>query len=203
MAHTDTVPPDVQTAIASQIGDFISTGAEKAFLVAESVPVNFGETFSVWKFKPYAIAQLREGAETGDLKDSVVRKPQWHHQVKFDGEGKAFARSMYPEADPADVKLCHLNVSEFAEALDAAIHSIDDNSLHDPWLDNRDPVVRLLEIPSYHVDVLWLFDEHTQESRVLVLDAPQRYIRLVRDRLLPASEFLQALVEAEPLTGVS
>jgi hypothetical protein len=203
MAHTDTVPPGVQTAIASQISDLISTGAERAFLVPDSVPVNFGETFTVWKFKPRAIAKLKEGAEMGDLKDSVVRKPQWHHQVKFGGEGKAFARSMYPEADPSDVKLCHLNVSEFAEDLNAAIYSIDDNALHDPWLDNRDPVARLLEIPSYHVDVLWLLDEHTQESRVLVLDAPRRCVRLVRDRLLSSKEFLQALVEAEPLAGVS
>ena len=203
MAHRDKVPPGVETAVANQISDFISTGAQKEFLLAESAPVNFGETFSVWKFKPRAIAQLREGARMGELKDWVVRKSQWHHQVKFEGEGKAFARSMYPEANPAQVKLCHLNVSEFAKSLNAAIHSIDDNSFHDPWLDGRDPLVRLLEIPPYHIDALWLLDERTQESRVLILDAPKRYTRLVRDRLLSSQEFLQALVEAEPLTGVS
>jgi hypothetical protein len=65
-----------------------------------------------------------------------------------------------------------------------------------------DPVVRLLEIPPYHVTALWLYEESSGESRLIVLSAPARQERLKPDAVLSSKEFFDGLAAIGPIVGV-
>lgn len=207
MAHTDDIPPNVSDSMAQQIAQRVESikqaGAVKTLPFDANLPLRLRETLDIWTLRSDAVAPYNNSTPASDLKDWVRRTFHLHHQLKVGDEVKAYARSMYPETDLSAASLCQLSGSALAAEIDKAISAIDENLSGDTWLAEHHPVVRLLEIPAYHVDALWLFNEATQESRVLIITAPSRYDQLAHERLLTSQEFLEAFADKQLLEGTS
>lgn len=200
MAHADDIPKEALAGIAGEVGerirDFERPGAQGRVHFDPARPeFTLGESFALYVC---GLEDVR-AAEEPDADLIQIAKPtgRFHHQVRYRGEGFAYARSA--EGVVGEHSLRQLRASPLAKRIDEAIALID---LHER-LEGRDSLTRLLVAPAYQVYAFWLIDEAGPSSRVLVVDAPERLAGLPRGRFLSSREFLEALRRARPQTGVS
>src|ERR1700682_82001 len=199
MAHFDDIPRGLLQTVAREVADLVDRGLEdrlKGVPTTPGVPpaLEIAETLTVWKLKPNTFEALAASALSGDLVDWVVQTPFLYHQISLDKKPTGFARSYLRDAR-GKTSLFQLNVSDLVAHIDNAIEKIDRKDQHDP-VTAANPVVRLLEIPAYHVMALWLFAETLHESRVVIVVATNRYTGLKADSFLSSQEFFAALKDA-------
>src|SRR5213593_77019 len=159
MAHTDKLSPSHYRIIADKIGgrlwDMIKDSPD-----LERAALEVGESFSLYMLPAEGIQRGTEHRDWPDLQHLVKETGRWHHQIRFGGKGRGFARSIAPPYAPERSSIRELFLSPLAERIDKTID----------WLDkhvSEDLVVRLLEVPAYQVYAFWIFDEAKGESRVV------------------------------------
>ncbi|HVF48889.1 MAG TPA: hypothetical protein VNA19_02305 [Pyrinomonadaceae bacterium] len=160
--------------------------------------IRCGESFSLYTLGTDGIRaykQPEDGDGGGDpLADLAKNTGRWHHQIKFDGVAKAFARSVIDESEPKSSSVREFFSSPLAESIERAIKWID-RHVEDKLL------VRLLTVPSYRIEAFWLSDEKTNQGRVLVIEAPPGFAELPLDRLISSQQFLEVLSNNIPSAG--
>ncbi|MFZ0063232.1 MAG: hypothetical protein WAL47_14470 [Pyrinomonadaceae bacterium] len=192
-------------SLASQIGYLVantSPGSEKAeSLVAavasgSSAPLTLGETLSVWKLKDSAFAAIAQSYIEGDISNWVEKTRYLHHQIKWNSEPQGLARSSVTDSD--SIALRQISASPLSSQLHKLFAMIESA----PPEGFDDPVVRLLEIPPYHVSALWLFEETRNESRLIMVASPKRLKLAKPGAVLTSTEFFEALASISPIVGV-
>ena len=205
MAHLDNVPPAMLKSLATQIGYLVanaSPGSEEAEALlatadpSSSAPLTVGETITVWKLKQTAFAAIAESSIEGDISNWVEQTRYFYHQIKWNSEPQGLARSSVTDSD--SIALRQIGASPLSSQLHKLFTMIE--SAPPEGLD--DPVVRLLEIPPYHVRALWLFEQSRNESRLMIVTAPKRLKLEKPDAVLTSTEFFKALVSIRPIVGV-
>jgi hypothetical protein len=116
------------------------------------------------------------GASRQPFETLAIPTGQWHHQIRYRGKARAFARSSAGAVD-------QLAESVLAEKIDAAIEFVDAKL-------PGNGVARLLVVPAYYVHAFWIHSP-TQDD-VVVIDRPEGSA-LQYQHLYRADEFLQAL----------
>lgn len=216
MAHTDNISREALANVARQIADLVERGVETRLDVEsaspdeaksesapeEKTPLIIGDSFRICGLKGSALQNIGDGTAKGDLSEWVAPSDLFFHLILLQGKPKAFARSLSPSEDATEASLCQLNVSSLPELVEQAVEMIKQNQEHDPVV-GGDPIVRLLEIPAYHLISLWLYDERRHESRVLNVVAPKRYAKLQPGRFLNTETFFEGLREQPPLEGIA
>lgn len=226
MAHFDTILEDLKR-VADEIGMFVARRTEQrrddsgldTERDSEPYPLEVTETITVWQLTLEAQEVLNQsGSIRGDVVHWVEQQPFLHHQIRLRGKTAACARSYrhkISERQKQTPEKPHSSVTEHSEkqkvlsqiSYDASYASlltrefarIDQNDFEDDFIE-ADPVVRLLEIPSFQVYVLWLFAN--DESRIIVLSAARRYKNLAPGALLKSEDFFEALRIGGPLRDV-
>jgi hypothetical protein len=157
--------------------------------------------------EPIAVYRLPTGdlgfrSEEGkDLLELAENTRRWHHQVKLNGKSLACARSGPAEDDETRGSLHRLWVTSLAASIDRALDRVEnDKRIRDAVGEN--PLVRLLVVPAYQVNALWLIDERARTSHVLVLDFPRRFDKLESDNPLTSREFLERLRKQPKAIGI-
>lgn len=199
-------------ATAADAGDTAETGRQ-----AELV-----ETFAIWTLDARLLARGCDAAKKSNAKKSAAKKSaakksaaeagalnalacatgHWHHQIKVGGRAAAFARSSGSKLKLDSASLSGLFVSPLARKIEEAVVWIDGNEAAGGD-DERDPVVRLLVVPSYQLHVFWLLDERENTSEVVVVDAPARFGAPARGgRLIGEVEFFEFLHRNRPIHGL-
>lgn len=186
MAHTDKLDDMVLDTIADQIGSFYPSLASDANLLRQ--PAELAETFSMWLLRAEDIVR-----DTTNIADLAQNTGRWHSQVRIGGKALVVARSAPLGADPKDWQVKQILEGEFAEAIDEAIEWIDENV-------KDDPLVRVLEVPAFHITALWLVSDG--EDRVVVARIPSGSQFLQRSQLYSSDEFLQALRKERFIVGI-
>lgn len=209
MAHLDRISPELRIRVAREIGDFIDSGREpedkspraNAEAGDNEANLELGETLTVWKLTSQAFETLEKSRLSGDLYQWVEQTPFLYHQIWVRGQVAGFARS-YREAESGKKTLLQISASEFAVDLNNLFDMIERNEKQDEVIAG-DPVVRLLEIPPFQVFTLWLFSEARNESRIVIINAPEGGKELTPGSVLNSMQFLDGLSESGPLLGVA
>jgi hypothetical protein len=156
--------------------------------------IDLGETFAVWMLSP---DQIEYGAKQGeDLIKLATDTGHWHHQIRFEGKGMAYARSMPSGENGTNEswKLCELGVSALAKEIQEAADWSDENI-------SDDQVMRLLTVPSRQVRAFWFIDEASQTSSVYIITAPSYFKKIRKKSSMSSSEFLNALADEPEISG--
>lgn len=205
---------------ARAAGKRAALSADAAGGARESESAELVETFAVWTLDARALLEragggraaqksgakksggVKSAAKPGALKAHARPTGRWHHQIKVGGRAAAFARSSGPKLKLDSASLRGLFVAPLARKIEAAVVWIDENE-PDERDGVRDPVVRLLVVPSHQLHAFWLLDEREGTSEVLVVDAPARFDSAGRGRrLLGESEFFELLRRSRPVRGL-
>ena len=217
MAHFDKIVEDPQK-VATEIGEFMASRAEPRSnaSISESPkprdndesPLMLTETVTVWQLTIATLEALNESRPvSGDIVDHVEQQAYLHHQIKLRGKTVGFARSYVAKNVSANEETSRnivFQISDdpsYASLLTTAFLAIDRSEIDDPVV-KSDPVVRLLEIPSFQFYGLWLFSEQLLESRILVISAAERYEGLATGVLLKSENFFDSLQTGGPLLDV-
>lgn len=171
--------PQGMNSLQTDSAELAETDKEQ---VRRKVEIDLGETFAVWMLGGAAINRGVRSRE--DLMTLAKDTGSWHHQIRFDHKGMAYARSMALK-DKART-LCELSVSALAEEIQRATDWSDQN-VSDEYL------MRLLLVPSRQVRAFWFIDQANRRSQVYVTNAPARIKKLKKHVLLSSEEFLEAL----------
>jgi hypothetical protein len=211
MAHLDSISRQSLVKVAREIGALIDSGfadyprtrtpargGQNAGVKGASLEI--GETLTVWKLQARAFETLEKSRLSGDLADWVEQTPFLQHQIKLSGRAEGIARS-YREKGIEKRSVFQVAASPFASRINQLFEMIENNKVHDPVIED-DPVVRLLEVPAYHVFTLWLFAASKRESRVVIIDAPEQYVR-EKDPYLTSGQFFDALKENGPIRDIA
>jgi hypothetical protein len=210
MAHLDTIPPEQLRKVSDEISSLVFKPAVQPFdleLVdreigppAEESPVHLNPTMTIWKLKTETFAVLARTVPEGDLVDWVEPTNLLYHQIRFNDELVASARSWSkPSELPA---LAQIGVTtDFSSRVDETVKFIEQENESSAFMKD-DPVARLLEIPSHQVFVIWLYVEKHRESRVVVVQVPEERNRLPLETFLTSQDLFQALHQSGPLGGV-
>jgi hypothetical protein len=214
MANAEKVPKAALAAVVGQINQRIA-GVARNLLNEKADPnllslessisprseaqpvvqkIDLGETFAVWVLAP---EQIYSGARQGeDLVKLAADTGHWHHQIRFEGKGMAYARSMRGDENEGNEswRLCELGVSVLAEEIQAAAEWSDANM-------SDDYVMRLLMVPSRQVRAFWFIDEAKQTSSVYIITAPPYFKKLRKKTRMSSSEFLTALASEREISG--
>ena len=225
MAHADKVSRGALASLAAEIGELLDGGElgdagakegvrEVARGASERAPASaeLVETFAVWTLDARSLAPAARGAakKSGAKKSgaggptlrSLARATgRWHHQLKIGGRATAFARTSGSRLELDRVTLRGLFVSPLAQKIDDAIKWIDEHE-SEAGGGARDPVVRLLVVPSRHLHAFWLFDEREGTSEVFVFDPPPRPGGVRGGVLLGEREFLESVRRVRPVRGL-
>ncbi len=208
MSDPEILPDNVLDVIASKIGARLAR-AVGAF-PAGSVPLGWartakaldeagthggeapkmGDTFPVYLLD--AAVLLRA---TDDLKELAKPSGRWHHQIKYSGQPRAYARSAPSGATPESWSIREVMESGFAERV----------GTHYKWaVENLvgDYKARLLTVPSYQVEAFWMIDDASGDQKIVVIDAPTRFRSLKSGAVYTSEGFLQALRSERPVTGL-
>ena len=199
MARTEALPAGAIEAIAAQIGRRIAQmvtahpdRADRVIPLLASMVCRYasggmspsiGESFSFWMLDASCLLQPSE-----DLRRLARNTGRWHHQITLPSGGTAYARSS-PEGDetePSNWVLRELFEAVLADRISKAIPAID-RQVPDNY------IARLLSVPAFQLNVLWLVDERSGDQKVMVLTAPpdswphQSWRTLQCSRLSPPS----------------
>jgi len=215
MAHVDTISHDFLIKVAQEIGRLIDArlsndreirlpdGSDAFDVVDGSTPLRLAETLQVWKLQDKAYEYLANSGLSGDIVDWVVPTNALHHQLRLRGIAAGFVRSrLEPEVDKPVI--VQFNTSPLAARINDLFVVIESNEQQDPIVD-ADPVVRLLEIPAYHVLALWLFAESAEtekKSRSVIISAPQSYKKWPGP-FMNSENFFAALKEGGAILNVA
>jgi hypothetical protein len=216
MAHTDDIPEGAIKEVVRQVSDLVERGLEKDLLIAAppadvgdmlgdiSVehPLTMQDSFSIWELDEEALDAVQGARAEGDLSAWARPAGQLYHQIFLKGEPKAFARSEMREGGSGEETLSQLNVSPLAARVEGALRKIKENRERDEVV-AADPVVRMLELPSYHILALWLYAEALRQSRVLIIIAPKRYGESWAGSFLTTERFFDGLRIVGPLAGTA
>jgi hypothetical protein len=211
MAHLDSISKQSLVTVAHEIGALIDSGLadyprtgtpEKDGRNSDvaGASLQIGETLTVWKLQARAFETLEKSRLSGDLSDWVEQTPFLQHQIKLNGRAEGIARS-YREKGIENRSVFQVAASPLASRINQLFEMIEDNELHDPVIKD-DPVVRLLEVPAYHVFTLWLFAASQRESRIVIIDAPEHYAR-EKEPYLTSGQFFDALKENGPIPDIA
>lgn len=191
MVHTDSIPSKALVSIADQIGRRLPSILDAETLTG--VEIELAETFQLWVVGAESVTRTNKYAP--DLNGLAHQTNRWHHQITFNGEAKAIARS-YCDEGLEDCRLSELFMSPLAAKIQKAASWIDHGET--PW---RDCLVRLLVAPAYRMHALWLYDELKRASQILVIDYPEEFRTLRFEKPVNAGEFLTALSHAPHIIG--
>jgi len=206
MTHPDKVSSELVEQVAREVAEFAYKALPQPPSMTEGASLNFTttpkitSTLTIWSLKPSALETLAQTGLEGDLSEWAQQTPLLHHQVEWSNHPAGFVRS---QREPRDEKsVVQINISTSESRLQRALDAVTESNIEDDFTD-RDPVMRLFEVPSYQLTAIWLFDEPQRESRIGVISAPKRYEGLRQNQLLDSSEFFNALRTGGPLTGVT
>lgn len=225
MANSEKLPDEALAVVAAQVGERIAGVAGDLLRQLSQTPalnsnvtdntgeseptaqpnIKMGASFAVWMLGADSVLLgARKGA---DLLDLAKATGHAHHQIKFDGQALAYARSLPLGDKPIDRSLCELSVSALAEEIQKAMHWSDENV-------SDDYLTRLLIVPAYHVRAFWFVKEDEEqalertanaetapESFVYILSAPARFRTLKPAQRLGSKDFLKALLDETVITG--
>ena len=186
MAHVQTLPDDALDAIAKQVGRLYPSLDND---VTQRQPLaELTETFSVWFLSTDAI-------NTGN--DNLLELAQdtlrWHSQIWIDGKPEGVVRAVVSDGDSSDWSVSQILKGDFAKAVDDAIC----------WIDTEvetNPLVRILEIPTFFLTTLWLIDG--QESSVVIVRVPENLQNLSPLVQYTSQDFLALLRQESPAIGI-
>ena len=186
MAHVQKLPDDALDAIAKQVGRLYPSLDNN---VTQSQPsAELTETFPVWFLSIDAI-------NTGN--DNLLELAQdtlrWHSQIWIDSKPEGVVRAMASGGDTSDWVVRQILKGDFAKTVDDAIR----------WVDAKvetDPLVRILEIPTFFITALWLIDG--QESSVVITKLPEHLQSLSPLVQYSSQEFLRVLRREPHAIGI-
>ena len=210
MADAHRLPREALTAIAAQVGAFIShrPDGDRSWWTAtageRALPV-LGESFQIWALGPSAAHSIRHGLRgihpDQRLIEFMENTGHWHHQVRTrGGKAVAFVHSLrsIDKRRRERWTVEAVRASPVAPAIDRAIERIDQAEAEKP----RPGLVRLLVIPGFSIHALWL--EAPDGDRVLVAHQGKGRSKLSAGRFYGGYEFLAALARrAGTGTGVA
>jgi hypothetical protein len=203
VAHLDIISTDL-VRVAREIGQFLDKGLanplEESATNTDSLVLEIGETLTVWSLRKEAFEALDKMRLEGDLINWLEQDPILHHQIRLSGKTVGFAQS-YLVDGIEDKALFRISASPFASQISGLFEVIERNPQGDPVI-AADPVVRLLEIPPFGVFALWVYAEARRESRIVIIDAADRYKELTPGALLNSEDFFEALRRGGPLLDV-
>lgn len=203
MAHTDVdnLPANHLERVQREIGRFINDRSDAPSPSDKSsdeptveTPLNIGATFAIWMLKTEALRILKDSNLRGDLATWVEPTSSLYHQLRFNDQQIAFAQSTLDESRPQVVN--QIGGFAFSQLVEDAIDFIEQNEQHDE-VTKSDPIVHLLEIPSYQTFLFWLFKG---ESRVVVIEAPDAFSKHV---FYTSDELFKTLKSFGSLSGIS
>jgi hypothetical protein len=210
MTHTDNISAEQLRKVSNEIGSLvfkptveplnIEAAGEGAGQPAEEGPFHLHPTLAIWKLKPETFAVLARSIPRGDLIDWVEPTNLLYHQIRFNDEVVVgFARSSLELSESS--ALAQIGAAnDFSSSVDAAINFVEEKHEGDEFM-SGDPVVRLLEIPSYQAFVLWLCIEERRESRVVTVQVVYE-TKLAPRTFLTSQTLFEALHQSGPLTGI-
>lgn len=206
MTHPDKVPSALIDQVAREVAEFAYKTSSQPGSTFEAGPLDIAtapritSTLTVWSLKPDVLEKLAQTKLEGDLSEWAQQTPLLHHQVEWLNQPAGFVRS---QREPLYEKsVVQINISSSESPLHGVLEAVTENKFNEEDFMDSDPVMRLLEIPSYQITAIWLFDQLGRESRIKVSSAPKRYEGLRQNRLLDSSEFFNALRTGGPLRGV-
>ncbi|HXI23842.1 MAG TPA: hypothetical protein VNG71_08195, partial [Pyrinomonadaceae bacterium] len=196
-------PPAPMHSMPLNVDD-VGAGVASAETRESNGTLTLGETLAIWRLKPAAFQALRTGHLSGDLINWVESTKFLYHQIRLNGEPQGFARSYVD--DKRKPPRLGIDASDFAAKLGRVLRDIDEpttiqnHERDDPFF-QKDPIVRLLEIPACRIFALWLLVE-PDESRAIIVTATAPRSEFESGRILNSEEFYQALYFYRPLLGV-
>ena len=186
MAHVQTLPNDALDAIAKQVGRLYPSLDNNVAQRQTSAALT--ETFPVWFLSTDAI-------NTGN--DNLLELAQdtlrWHSQIWIDGKPEGVVRAVVSDGDSSDWSVTQILKGDFAKAVDDAIR----------WIDaevETNPLVRILEIPTFFLTTFWLIDG--QESSVVIVRVPENLQNLSPLVQYASQDFLALLRQESPAIGI-
>ncbi len=186
MAHVQKLPDDALDAIAQQVGRLYPSLDSNVTQRQPSAELT--ETFPVWFLSADAI-----NTDNDNLLELAQDTLRWHSQIWIDGKPAGVSRTIAPSDDISDWTVRQILKGDLAKAVDDAIH----------WVDaevDTDPLVRILEIPTFFVTVLWLIDG--QESSVVIAKLPEYLHSLSPLVQYSSQDFLRVLREESHAIGI-
>jgi len=160
--------------------------------VSGGTPPRLTESFSFWTLGHGLLNQ-----PTDDLRQLARPTGRWHHQVKFEDGTLAHARSQVSgkAEDPASWSVRELFDGVLSRTIDETIDEIDKQS-SDRF------VARLLSVPAFHINALWLVDEQSGEQRIRILTSSPNSRFLRPGPIQDAKHFLEVLRSATAVRGL-
>jgi len=186
MAHSDRLNRVALDAIADQVGILYPDLVDNQTYRQKSAELT--ETFAVW-----FIGQQDITTDGKDIVDLAQNTGRWHSQVLIDGIPELVARSAPPFAGSYDFQVKQLIEGELAEEIAEAINWIDEYV-------TGNPLVRILEIPAFHLTAFWLIGQG--ENHVLIARIPSAYKSLTRRQLYSSKDFLRLLQHEQPISDI-
>jgi hypothetical protein len=198
MAYTRTLPQEVLTEIARQIGN-----RQPPPPPHDSDPVQpvqtIAETFEVWSL----ITGVTKEYEAGNRELASLARPSgvWHHQLRTGENATAFARSKPLGPTPDTWSLRALFWSPLATTIAKAIE----------WADSNVPdqvEARLLSVRFQQTEAFWFVTAPDSElapkwnDKLYILTAPKQLLTLQPGTLVDSKAFLEAVCGPKRLTGV-
>jgi len=178
MTVKDDLPDQVLDSISHQIGMLLPGLLQRQ--PAPPVSVALAESFEVWTLDlPKAVDALEP------LAFPVRKARYWHHQVLFDGEVKAHAKSQMSPSQQA--RVLQVSISPLAKKIDAAIEWVE--SPEREWATSDLVHVQLLAVESLLIYTFRL----VEPKKVYVIDAFPGFVNLQPGQLLDEVGFLAAL----------
>lgn len=191
VAHAEQLPDDVLDEVSKQIGEMMH-GVIDPERLAKADPTTDKSPFEVWRLGADALLQ-----PTPELRRSAGLTGRWHHQVFLDDVPQGFARSAPLGAQPSSWRVLGFFESKLAGKIAAAAAWIDDDKNV-----SGDPLVRLLEVPTYQVYAFWLLRDDGQDE-VFVIDCPEVFTHLRPNQLLSQASFIDGLRREQHTVGRS
>jgi hypothetical protein len=190
MVHTDQVSPGELPTITEQLATRLRALSDDPHIVPLGATIKLGRSFAHWTLGADVIASLGGDPSWPDLLELAKPLNRWHHQIEVDEKAVGF----FHAALSTDAAMCSLFVSAVATNIEEAFAWINDNV-------TEDLLVRLLEIPGYHLITFWLIDETKSLSRVLVVNSLAKST-LKRGQILTSRELLEALRKQRHIGGI-
>jgi hypothetical protein len=214
MVHNDPISSKALNAVAEQIASAIQSGVVMGIPRSTLTPLALGRTLAVWGLKPRVVEAVGDGFSPRTLDDWARPLNRWHHQIKLDQDSGAFARSLWPSANPVEpsaeesvASLRQLSVSPKAEKIERGILWVEQNPQRDPGCYGLstpyEPLVRLLETSAYRTTALLLVAESEGTARVLVVDSPTGNEWPKEGEFFEPAEFLRALSAVRLPRGIT
>jgi hypothetical protein len=208
MSGSEVLPDEALDAIASKIGVRLA-GAMSAFPPG-SVPIGWAKTAKAVReaadfggeqptmgdtFPVYALDASELLRATDDLRALARPTGRWHHQIKYSGRARAYARSTRLGGARWTWSIREVMESDLAEKIDVSCKWLRENLA-------ADYTARLLTLPSYHVDAFWLIHDETEDQKIVIIDSPSYMNSLVTDLIYSSREFIQSLRSERTVVGL-